>query len=59
MILEAAQLTVRYAGLAQPALQEVGLRVEDRRLIAVVGPNGSGKTTLLRALTGVLAPTAG
>lgn len=59
MILEAAHLTVRYPGLASPALDDVGLRLDARRLIAVVGPNGSGKTTLLRALTGVLAPTAG
>jgi len=59
MILEATGLTVRYPGLAVAALEEVGLRLEDRRLIAVVGPNGSGKTTLLRALTGVAAPAAG
>jgi iron complex transport system ATP-binding protein len=59
MILQATRLTVRYPGLEEPALQDVGLTLEGRRLIAVVGPNGSGKTTLLRALTGVLAPTAG
>jgi iron complex transport system ATP-binding protein len=59
MILEAVGLNVRYPGLQEPALDGVGMTLEGKRLIAVVGPNGSGKTTLLRALTGVLAPTAG
>lgn len=59
MILEASGLTVRYPGLRAAALEDVGLRLEDRRLIAVVGPNGSGKTTLLRALTGAMAPSSG
>jgi iron complex transport system ATP-binding protein len=57
--LEAAALTVRYPGLDRSALEEVGVSVSDRRLVAVVGPNGSGKTTLLRALTGQVTPSAG
>ncbi len=59
MKLEAAALTVRYAGLDQAALEAVGVAVVERRLVAVVGPNGSGKTTLLRALTGAVNPSAG
>ena len=38
-------------------LDDVNLRVEDRKFIAVVGPNGAGKTTLLRAVSGLLKET--
>ena len=40
-------------------LREVGLRVYEGDLVAVVGPNGSGKTTLLRLAAGLLAPSRG
>jgi len=45
-------LTVHYNGAL--ALNRVNLRVEDGKLVSVVGPNGSGKTTLLRAISGLL-----
>jgi iron complex transport system ATP-binding protein len=54
MIVEAHDVTVRYGRAARPALQGVSCRVEERRLVAAVGPNGSGKTTLVRALSGLL-----
>lgn len=59
MSLVAATVSVRFAGLARPALDAVSLALEGTHLVAVVGPNGSGKTTLLRALTGVLPPSSG
>ena len=43
-------LTVRYAGVARPALEGVTMAVPIGAVTAVVGPNGSGKSTLVRAL---------
>lgn len=54
MILEARDVTVRYAGARLPALDGASFGVEPGSLVAVAGPNGSGKTTLVRALLGVL-----
>lgn len=53
MILEAAELTIRYPGAAQPALDRVSFRVGGGELVAVAGPNGSGKSSLLRGLLGL------
>ncbi|UDF02449.1 ABC transporter ATP-binding protein [Asticcacaulis sp. AND118] len=41
------------------AVSGASLRFEPGRLYGLVGPNGSGKTTLLRALSGLIAPSAG
>ena len=54
MIVEAHDVTARYGHAARPALQRVNCRIEERRMVAAVGPNGSGKTTLVRALSGLL-----
>ena len=43
----------------RPILQNVSLKLRDKRLIAISGPNGSGKTTLARILMGVEQPTSG
>ncbi len=59
MILEAREITVRYRGLAGPAVDRVTCGVDPSRLVAVVGPNGSGKTTLVRALAGLVVPEGG
>ena len=59
MILEARNLTVRYAGTRRPALDAVSCRVDATELVAVVGPNGSGKTTLVRALSGLVRSEQG
>ena len=59
MIVEARRLTVRYQGMARPALADASCGVAAGELVGVVGPNGSGKTTLLRALTGMVPLQAG
>ena len=42
-----------------PLLDEVGLQVDARERIAVIGRNGSGKSSLLKVLSGDLVPDAG
>jgi len=55
--LEVRGLTAGYGAAA--VLHDVDLDVPPGTIVAVVGANGAGKTTLLRALSGLVAPTAG
>ena len=57
--LVATEVTVRYPGAADPAVDRVSLEIVPRRLVAIVGPNGGGKTSLLRALLGAIEPAGG
>ena len=41
------------------AVNDAGLVVEDKELLALVGPSGCGKTTTLRLVAGLEEPTAG
>ncbi len=41
------------------ALKDVNMEVDDKELIALVGPNGSGKTTILKIIAGVEKPDKG
>jgi ATP-binding cassette subfamily B protein len=47
------EVTFRYPGAAQPALQAVSLDVSPGSLIAITGPVGCGKSALLRAVLGL------
>jgi len=57
MSLEIQDLTLKFGGLT--ALNRVGLKADDRELVAIVGPNGAGKTALLNCINGVYRPLAG
>ena len=41
------------------AVDNLGLVVEDRELLVLVGPSGCGETTTLRLIAGLEEPTAG
>ncbi len=56
-MLEVSGLTAGYG--AVQVLWDVDLEVGERQVVALVGSNGAGKTTLLRAISGMIAPTAG
>jgi putative ABC transport system ATP-binding protein len=53
------QVTKRYDGTTQPALDGVDLAIEPGRITAVMGPSGCGKSTLLNLVGGLDRPTHG
>lgn len=57
LVLDVAGLHAGYGKIG--VLRGVDLSVGRAEIVALLGPNGAGKTTLLRAVSGLLAPTAG
>lgn len=53
------ELTVRYPGRTEPAVEGVGLAVAAGETVALTGPSGAGKSTVLSAVLGFVAPAAG
>ena len=56
-IMECNGLTKVFGG--KKALSDVSLKLEQGRIIGLLGPNGSGKTTLIKLANDLLTPTAG
>ena len=52
-------LSLRYAGTAVPAVDDLGLDIADGELVTLLGPSGSGKSTTLRCIAGLERPDAG
>ena len=57
--IELAGVTARYPGSPRPVLEQVDLRLEPGRRVALVGPSGSGKTTVTNVLLRFLDPEHG
>ena len=53
------EVTFRYAGSDQPALDAVSLTISRNQTVGLVGVSGSGKTTLVDLLLGLYEPEAG
>jgi putative ABC transport system ATP-binding protein len=58
-LIELAEVTKRYSGDGQPAVDRISLEVAAGEAVAVMGPSGSGKSTLLNLIAGLDRPTAG
>jgi phosphate transport system ATP-binding protein len=48
LVFDIQNLTVRYDGV--PAVRDIGLRIDERQITALIGPSGCGKSTVLRCL---------
>ena len=53
MFLEVSELSVRYRGRSQAAVQAVSFSLAAGDIGVLIGPSGCGKTTLLRAVAGL------
>ena len=56
-LLEVAGLHAGYGAIR--ALHGISLSVHDSEIVALIGSNGAGKSTTLRAISGMIAPSAG
>ena len=50
-----SEISYRYAGALQPALEAISLAVKRGEMVALIGPNGAGKSTLIKLTAGLEA----
>jgi osmoprotectant transport system ATP-binding protein len=53
------ELTKRYPGQAEPAVDGISLDVPAGEIVVFVGPSGCGKTTTLKMINRIVEPTSG
>jgi ABC-type multidrug transport system fused ATPase/permease subunit len=53
------QITYRYPGITEPAINRLSLSLKKGESIALIGKSGAGKTTLVDIVLGLLIPEAG
>jgi osmoprotectant transport system ATP-binding protein len=52
-------LTKRYDGAAEPAVDNVSMSIDAGELVVFVGPSGCGKTTTMKMINRIIEPTSG
>ena len=57
--IEFRNVSFSYPGQAEPALQNVSLRIAPGEHVVIIGRTGSGKTTLQKLMLGLYQPTEG
>jgi osmoprotectant transport system ATP-binding protein len=57
--IELEELTKRYPGQAEPAVDNVSMSIPAGEIVVLVGPSGCGKTTLLKMINRIIQPTSG
>ena len=58
-VLEVSNVSARYPRADEDVLEDISIRVQKGKTVAVVGESGSGKSTLARVITGLLPPFQG
>jgi len=58
-IIEIRELTKRYKGSEEPAVNAVSLDIYQNEIFGLLGPNGAGKTTIISILCGLFPATGG
>jgi len=56
-MLEINELSVHYGGIH--ALQGIGIKVEEGKIVTLIGANGAGKSTTLKAIVGLVKTSGG
>jgi osmoprotectant transport system ATP-binding protein len=57
--IELIDLTKRYEGATEPAVDRVSLSIRAGELVVFVGPSGCGKTTTMKMINRIIEPTSG
>ena len=58
-IIEIRELTKRYKGSDEPAINAISLDIYKNEIFGLLGPNGAGKTATISILCGLFPPTRG
>ena len=59
MVVNIQNLSKRFEGEKEYALQDISFSVQKGKIVGLAGPDGAGKTTLIRSIAGLLKPTSG
>ncbi len=57
--IELLQLTKKYAGQTQPAVEDISMDIAPGEIVMFVGPSGCGKTTTMKMINRIIEPTSG